>query len=77
LVGKHWSEQWRGQFQNNAHHTCQYMQPYYRHNWEIRGHRENTEGIKTTDDAMWLKGTKEKTTYMLKEIRSIELVSNT
>ena len=47
LVGKHWSEQWQGQFESNALYSYQRMQPYYRHNWEIRGQKENTDGIKS------------------------------
>jgi len=32
LVGKHWSEQWQGQFESNVLYSYQQMQPYYRHN---------------------------------------------
>jgi len=46
LVGKHWSEQWKVQFQSNDLYSYQWMQPYCRCNWEIRGNTENTEGIK-------------------------------
>ena len=33
------------------------MQPYYRHNWEIRGHKENTDGI---NSCRWYSGIKRK-----------------
>jgi hypothetical protein len=46
-------------------------------NWEIRGHKENNDGIKTTEDAMVLKGHDGKPTYMLKDIGRIEWVKNT
>ena len=68
LVGKHWSEQWKVQFQSNDLYSYQWMQPYCRRNWEIRGHTENTEGIKKYRWCNGIKGNEGKTTYMLKEI---------
>ena len=57
FVGQHWSEQWKVQFQSNDLYSYQWMQPYYRHNWESRGHTENTEGIK---NHRWCNGIKRK-----------------
>ena len=54
LVGKHWSEQWKDQFVSNNLYSYQWMQPYYRHNWEIRGHEENTDGIKNCRWCNWI-----------------------
>jgi hypothetical protein len=38
------------------------MQPYYRHIWENRGHKENNDGIKNYNDTRGLKGNEGKTT---------------
>ena len=65
LFGKRCSEQWQGQFENNALYSYQWMQPHYRYKWEIRGH-ENLDGI----DAMELRGNEGKTKHMLKDIWS-------
>ena len=57
LVGNHWSEQWKVQFQSNDLFSYEWMQPYYRRNCEITGNRENTEVMK---NYRWCNGIKRK-----------------
>jgi len=74
LVGKHWSEQWKVQFQSNDLYSYQWMQPYYRHNWEISETTVNTDGIKNYRRCNGIKGNEGKTTYMLKGITIVDYI---
>ena len=50
------------------------MQPYYRHNWEISETTVNTDGIKNYRRCNGIKGNEGKTTYMLKNITTVDCI---